>query len=74
MWNEHFENIVAVMVHGFWSVLDILGVTFAMAILILSTKGKIFIINLRATSMDVLKFMEVITEIFTFILILSAII
>lgn len=39
MWNEHFENIVAVMVHGFWSVLDILGVTFAMAILILSTKG-----------------------------------
>lgn len=47
MWNTRFEDIVAVIVDGFWSVLHVLAVTFAMAILILSTEGKIFIINLR---------------------------
>ena len=46
MWNTRFEDIVAVIVHGFRSVLHVLAVTLAMAILILFTEGKIFIINL----------------------------
>lgn len=71
MWSKRFEDIVAAMVHGFWSVLHILAVTFTMAILVLSTKGKIFIINLscylRAIYMNVLNFLEIMIELFSFI-------